>query len=172
VSRLEKENNAHLVIKAFEKVRTEKKLLIVGDAPYNKNYIALLKSTKDKRVIFPGAIYGSGYKELVSNAFCYIHATEVGGTHPALVENMCAGNVIFYLNTPENHEVVKDTAIPLPLYDSDKSAEILQHYEDNPESFEHLKKMAKKSAKAFYSWDSVVERYLQIFNQVSKDVKS
>jgi glycosyltransferase involved in cell wall biosynthesis len=34
VSRLEPENNAHLVIEAFKKVRTAYRLLIVGDAPY------------------------------------------------------------------------------------------------------------------------------------------
>jgi glycosyltransferase involved in cell wall biosynthesis len=33
VSRLEPENNAHLVIEAFKKVRTAHRLLIVGDAP-------------------------------------------------------------------------------------------------------------------------------------------
>jgi len=35
-----------------------------------------------------GAIYGIGYRELQSHAFAYIQATEVGGTHPALIEAM------------------------------------------------------------------------------------
>ncbi|HEY0366704.1 MAG TPA: DUF1972 domain-containing protein, partial [Pyrinomonadaceae bacterium] len=39
VSRLEPENNAHLVIEAFKKVRTAYRLLIVGDAPYAEQYI-------------------------------------------------------------------------------------------------------------------------------------
>ena len=34
VSRLEPENNAHLVVEAFEKVKTSKRLVVVGDAPY------------------------------------------------------------------------------------------------------------------------------------------
>src|SRR6185436_17709769 len=50
VSRLEPENNAHVVIEAFEKVRTEMPLLIVGDAPYAETYIQRLKSTGDSRV--------------------------------------------------------------------------------------------------------------------------
>ena len=36
VSRLEPENNAHLVIEAFKRVRTAHKLLIVGDAPWDR----------------------------------------------------------------------------------------------------------------------------------------
>src|SRR5438876_1627921 len=79
VSRLEPENNAHVVIEAFEKVKTDKKLLIVGDAPYARGYIEKLKSTRDPRIKFAGAVYGTGYRELQSQAYAYIQATEVGG---------------------------------------------------------------------------------------------
>ena len=90
VSRLEPENNAHLVIEAFKKVRTAYRLLIVGDAPYAEQYISSLKAQArgDKRIIFTGFVFGQDYRALQQNAYCYIHATEVGGTHPALLEAM------------------------------------------------------------------------------------
>src|SRR3989304_4400056 len=53
VSRLEPENNALLVVKAFEKVATDKRLVIVGDAPYAQSYITELKSPPDPRILFP-----------------------------------------------------------------------------------------------------------------------
>src|SRR5262245_19683920 len=58
VSRLEPENNAHLVIEAFKKVRTAHRLLIVGDAPYAHDYINDLKARArgDKRIIFTGFV--------------------------------------------------------------------------------------------------------------------
>ena len=58
VSRLEPENNAHLVIEAFKKVRTAYRLLIVGDAPYAHEYINDLKARArgDKRIIFTGFV--------------------------------------------------------------------------------------------------------------------
>jgi len=59
VSRLEPENNAHIVIEAFEKVAAQKTLLIVGDAPYAQKYIEGLKATRDLRIRFPGAVYGT-----------------------------------------------------------------------------------------------------------------
>ena len=52
-----------------------------------------------------GAIYGRGYRELQSHCFAYVHATEVGGTHPALIEAMGRGCPVLYLDTPENREV-------------------------------------------------------------------
>src|ERR1035441_9015918 len=35
-----------------------------------------------------------GYRELGSHCFAYIHATEVGGTHPALIEAMGRGALV------------------------------------------------------------------------------
>jgi len=88
VSRMEPENNALLVRECFEQVATPYKLALVGDAPYADQYIGQVRDTRDTRVVMPGAIYGDGYRELGSHCFAYIHATEVGGTHPALIEAM------------------------------------------------------------------------------------
>ncbi len=45
VGRLEPENNAHRVIKAFERVETDKQLVVLGDAPYAGKYIEKLRAT-------------------------------------------------------------------------------------------------------------------------------
>ncbi len=81
VSRLESENNAHLVIEAFKGVKTGHKLLIVGDAPYAHEYIQDLRThaASDPRIIFTGFVFGESYRALQQNAYCYVHATEVGG---------------------------------------------------------------------------------------------
>ena len=108
VSRLEPENNAHVVIEAYARVATELPLVIVGDAPYASEYIASLHATTDPRVRFVGAIYGDGYRVLRSHATAYVQATEVGGTHPALVEAMGAGNAILANDVPEHRETLGD----------------------------------------------------------------
>src|SRR5687768_7385915 len=114
VSRLEPENNAHLVIEAFKKVRTAYRLLIVGDAPYARDYIGDLKARArcDKRIIFTGFVFGQDYRVLQQNAYCYVHATEVGGTHPALLEAMGYGNCVLTLAAPENIEAVGQAGVP------------------------------------------------------------
>jgi glycosyltransferase involved in cell wall biosynthesis len=113
VSRLEPENNAHLVIEAFKRVRTAHKLLIVGDAPYAREYINDLKARarRDRRIVFTGFVFGRDYRALQQNAYCYIHATEVGGTHPALLEAMGFGNCVLTLAAPENVEAIGDAGI-------------------------------------------------------------
>ena len=82
VSRMEPENHALEVREAFESVRTQMKLALIGDAPYSADYIRRVRATSDPRIIMPGAIYGRGYQELGSHCFAYIHATTVVGDKP------------------------------------------------------------------------------------------
>ena len=76
-----------------------------AEAAFASEFIARFTRDADPRILFPGAIYGEGYRELLAHAHAYIHATEVGGTHPALVEAMGYGNCVVVHDTPENVEV-------------------------------------------------------------------
>jgi len=160
VSRLEPENNAHLVVQAFEKVATGKQLVIVGDAPYAHQYIRQLKSTTDSRIRFAGAVYGLGYREFQSHAFAYIHATEVGGTHPALIEAMGAGNCVLVYDTPENREVVGDCG--LFFSDAVTLAEKIAYTLENPAAVESFRQRAQARAETRYSWDAITSQYEQL----------
>jgi glycosyltransferase involved in cell wall biosynthesis len=157
VSRLEPENNAHLVIEAYEKVSTDLPLVIVGGAPYAHDYIAKLKSTKDKRIKFLGFVFGEDYRALQQNAYCYVHATEVGGTHPALIEAMGAGNCALVLNTPENLEVMGDAGIK---YDSVKDlTKQLRRVLDNPTIISEYRARAMARVRARYDWEQITNQY-------------
>ncbi len=166
VSRLEPENNAHRVVAMYERLRTQRPLLVVGDAPYSRSYIARLKETRDPRIRFPGAIYGDGYRELVSNACAYVHATEIGGTHPALVENMAAGNLVLCLDTPENREVLGPAGVYFPASPLEEAVARWQDIEDHPERREPLRAAAARRAKELYSWDKVTDAYLDLFQRL------
>jgi glycosyltransferase involved in cell wall biosynthesis len=168
VSRLEPENNAHLVVKSFENVRTSKRLLIVGDAPYSTEYIRKLRGTRDSRIMFPGAIYGEAYWQLQANAFCYIHATEVGGSHPALIEAMGQENIVVANGTPENIEVVGDAGVIYRKNSPDDLARRLQDIADQPEKYDSFRHSALERVRMCYSWESVIRRYEQLFLEICK----
>lgn len=167
VSRLEPENNAHLVIEAFKKVRTAHKLLIVGDAPYAREYIKELKAQArgDKRIIFTGFVFGSDYRALQQNAYCYVHGTEVGGTHPALLEAMGYGNCVLTLSAPENVEAIGDAGI---IYsDADDLAEKLQRVLRDGSLVHSYRNRAQIRARDVYDWDHVVDQYEQLFARMA-----
>jgi glycosyltransferase involved in cell wall biosynthesis len=157
VSRLEPENNAHLVIQAYEQVKTDLPLVIVGGAPYAEEYIAQLKSTPDRRVKFLGFVFGEDYRALQQNAYCYVHATEVGGTHPALIEAMGAGNCALTLDTPENREVIGEAGI---IYASaDELVAQLRRVLANPGVIGEYRGRAQSRVRRLYNWEQITDQY-------------
>jgi glycosyltransferase involved in cell wall biosynthesis len=167
VSRLEPENNARLVIEAFKKVRTAYRLLIVGDAPYAHDYINDLKARArgDKRIVFTGFVFGQDYRALQQNAYCYVHATEVGGTHPALLEAMGYGNCVLTLATPENIEAIGDAGIAYA--DELDLTEKLQRVLRDGSLVQSYRHRAQLRVQQYYDWDRVVDEYEQLFRKMT-----
>ncbi|MGI9067449.1 MAG: glycosyltransferase [Pyrinomonadaceae bacterium] len=166
VSRLEPENNAHLVIAAFKRVRTAYRLLIVGDAPYARDYINDLKALArgDKRIIFTGFVFGQDYRALQQNAYCYVHATEVGGTHPALLEAMGYGNCVLTLATPENLEAIGEAGIAYA--DESDLAEKLQRVLRDGSLVQSYRHRAQVRVQRYYDWDRIVDQYEKLFAEM------
>jgi glycosyltransferase involved in cell wall biosynthesis len=157
VSRMEPENNALLVREAFEKLDTSMKLVLVGDAPYASEYIARVRDTKDPRIILPGAIYGDGYRQLQSHCFAYVQATEVGGTHPALIEAMGRGSLTLFLDTPENREVAASAGVAFTPANLSEVLERVLHMSENER--QTLRQAAQERVRALYSWEKVTDAY-------------
>ncbi len=163
VSRMEPENNALMVRQAFERVETDFKLALVGDAPYARKYIRLVRQTSDPRIVMPGAIYGTGYHELISHCFAYIHATEVGGTHPALIEAMGRRALTLYLRTPENEEVAGGAGIP---FEDDLVEKIRVVLEMREQERERWRRRAEERVRERYSWEAVTAAYETLFERL------
>ncbi len=169
VSRMEPENHPLEVRQAFETVDTGMKLALVGDAPYARDYIARVRDTRDPRVVIPGAIYGRGYAELGSHCFAYIHATEVGGTHPALIEAMGRGALILYRDTPENAEAAGGAGIPFG--ERDLAEKIRAALAMPEEERSELRRRALDRVREHYSWDAVTAAYERLFLSLARKVE-
>jgi len=166
VSRLEPENNAHVVIKAFEKVNTKLKLVIVGDSPFSKDYVTSLKKTKDSRVIFTGYVFGQGYREFQAHAYCYIQATEAGGTQPALVEAMGAKNCILANDVPQHREVLGDAGEYFSAKAPKTLTKKLQVLVESPSRVKHFREKALQRVQENYSWNKVTTDYETLFRKM------
>ena len=164
VSRMEPENNALLVREAFERVETRLKLALIGDAPYAHEYIRRVRDTADPRVVMPGAVYGAGYHELLSNCFAYIHATEVGGTHPALIEAMGRGALVLFLNTPENAEVAAGAGIAFEAGELAEKLHVVLAMTQRERA--EWSRRAIDCVRERYSWDAVTDQYEALFQKL------
>ena len=169
VARLEPENNALGVIEAYKSSNSKIPLVIVGDAPYAREYKQQLKErSKGCNVIFTGYQFGVPYKTLGANCYAYIQASEVGGTHPALVEAMARGNCILANDVPEHREVIGDAGLLYNFNDFKILAEKMDFLENNFELVQTKREEARRRASELFSWNSITEKYESLCSEVIK----
>ncbi len=170
VGRLEPENNPHLLVEAFARISRERardmKLAIVGGAPYADEYIRQVWRAADPRVVFPGYVFGRGYWELQRHAYLFCAPTEVGGTHPVILEAMAAGNCVLVNDHKPNAETVGDAGI----YFSGRSGvddltRQLGRLLDDPAVVADYRSRALERADE-YSWESVTDKYEALLTDV------
>lgn len=172
VTRLEPENNAHLVLEAFRAAGGLAGLgvpmVLVGDAPYATDYKQRLAALAAEipGVSMPGYVFGDGYVELQSNALAYIQAAEVGGTHPALVEAMSRGACIIANDVPEHHEVLAEAGIYYDRNDAASLAAALRMAVADPARRARLGASAAARAEAHFSWRHVTDEYEALFQRL------
>ena len=171
VSRFEPENNPLEVVEAYEKLSTQHSVLstplvMLGEARYDKELGAQLRSHASDRIRFPGALYGPDYRTLQRHALLYIQATEVGGTHPALIEAMASNGCVLAHDTPENREVGGDAVGYFKLRRShgpDGPVETLSgtisEWLASPNLRQTQIGRARQRAAATYGWDAVTDAY-------------
>ena len=168
VSRFEPENNPHRVAAAYRDVPGDLPLVMVGGAPYAGAFIASFTRGADPRIRFPGPIYGEGYRELLSHALAYVHATEVGGTHPALVEAMGYGACVVVNDTPENREVAGEAAIYFRAEAPATLATALDDLRREPASAAARGREAAARAARLYSWERVTDQYAELLTRLAR----
>jgi glycosyltransferase involved in cell wall biosynthesis len=170
VGRLIPDNNADVIVKAFEICTSKKKLVILGDVPYKDQYATNVRSTQDKRIIFPGYIRDPALlKELYCNAFAYIHGHEFGGTNPSLLKAMAHGCAIIALDTAFNREVLNDTEFGIYFTKSvDSIVSTLNEIDSDEELASKMRDKSSTRILENYTWEKIVNQYEDLFVQLTK----
>jgi glycosyltransferase involved in cell wall biosynthesis len=140
--------------------------VIVGGAPYAGEYIKHVHRAGDPRVIFPGYLFGDGYWELQRNAYAFCAPTEVGGTHPVILEALAAGNCVIVNDHAPNIETVGDAGLTFSGREGVPALTAqLERILDDPALVEEYRGRARERAKR-YSWDAVTDEYEALLRRV------
>ncbi len=170
VGRLEPENNPHVLVEAFSRIPLATtrgmKLVIVGGAPYAGEYIRQVRRAGDPRVVFPGYVFGAGYWELQRSAYAFCAPTEVGGTHPVILEALAAGNCVIVNDHAPNVETVGDAGLTFSGREGVASLTAqLERILAEPELVDAYRERARERSKR-YSWDAVTDEYEALLQRV------
>lgn len=166
ITRFEPENNPLLTIQAFNRLNTNKKLVLVGGNPYPTDYVRQIQAEASESVILPGFIYDKEFiEELWCLCFAYVHGNEVGGTNPALLQSMAAGCFTMALDVHFNREVLADGGI-FYKKNMESLAEAMGWTLDNEASLGEFKERARNRIVEHYSWEKIADQYEELFYEV------
>jgi glycosyltransferase involved in cell wall biosynthesis len=166
-SRMVPENNADLIVNAFNRIKTDKTLAIAGNANYKSEFLQKLKETAGPNVKFLGHIGNAEHvKELHCNCYAYVHGHMMGGTNPALVKALGYGNMVLALNTLFNEEVVQDYGVLFDMTVDDLQKK-MQYIEDHPAIAADYRRRAPERIREAYTWDHITDQYEELFLQLA-----
>jgi glycosyltransferase involved in cell wall biosynthesis len=166
VGRLVPEKGVHNLIKAYNRLKTDMPLVIIGDDPQQKEYVAKLKSDANKNVRFLGFVYGNDYQAINQYPYAYVSASLLEGTSPALVAAMGAGNCVLVNGIEENLETIGEAGLYYKENDIDDLIAKLKRLIENPQEAEEYRQKAFSHVEDNYNWDAIADKYLYIFGSL------
>lgn len=167
VARLTEEKGIHYLIEAYQKMHTDKKLLIAGDSSDTDDYVKRLKEMAggNPDIIFTGFVSGDLLDEIYSNAYVYILPSNLEGMPLSLLEAMSYGNAVIGSSIPEIADVVEDKALIFEKSNVDDLAEKMQMLEDRPDLVKRYQAESADYICGKYNWEEVVEKTLRVYQK-------
>mgnify|MGYP000848926982 CR=1 FL=1 len=160
VSRIEPENNIHMILDAFSRA-PEKKLVIVGlwnHGPYGMELRAKYSNYPNIHLLDP--IYDQDQlNEIRSNAAVYVHGHSAGGTNPSLVEAMCLGLPIISYGVSYNRETTNHRA----CYFNNETELLEQLNRLTPTEQQRMGAEMEQYGRRYYTWKRITSLYAAAF---------
>lgn len=170
LARVVPEKGLHYLLDAFEKINTDKKLVIAGGCSHSEEYFSQIQARAEQmnNVIMTGFIQGRELEELFSNCVCYVLPSDVEGMPISLLEAMSYGCRCIVSDIPENAEVVQEYALKFQKSDINdlqvKIESLLADYSN--ESIWDSNKI-KEYIAARYNWEDVAKETLKVYESIT-----
>jgi len=167
VSRLTAEKGIHYLIDAYNKIETDKKLVIAGDTSDTDDYVRMLKekAAGNPNIIFTGFISGDILSEIYSNAYINVLPSDLEGMSLCLLESLAYKNVLLCSDIPENTAVAEDKAIYFKKSNVDDLAQKLKALCDDSELVEKLRDGTDEFILNKYSWHDVAVSTIELYQK-------
>lgn len=165
VGRFIPDKGLHLLIEAFEKLNTIKKLVLIGGSPNPGEYEMKIKSTTDKRIIFPGYVYGDETNILIKNAYSYIQPSLIEGLSPVILTVMALGTPLICSDIKENIFITKSNAVHFISGDSNSLREKICFALNNRGIILQNARNGQSDVLEKFNWENITDQYIDLLKK-------
>lgn len=168
VTRLVGHKGVQYLIAAYKNLKTNKKLVIVGDGVYTDDYVKELKmaSQGDKNIIFTGNQTGSELAELFSNAYLFVQPSESEGLSIALLEAMAYKNCCLVSDIEENKNAIGQAGFTFKNKNVNSLKQKLACLLKNKPLVAKTGALAQKRARRQYDWNNIMNNTVSLYKSV------
>lgn len=173
VARLVPENNVDMFVDAIEHLDWKVPAVVVGAANYrNPLEERLERLSREGKVRWLGHVDDQGLlAELWAHSGVYFHGHSVGGTNPALLQALACSAPTVALDTPYNHEVLRDRGRLVPP-DVAAIAAVIDDVLSDPERRAQMASEGRDVVESRYGWSTSHRAYEVIMSAVAKRAAS
>jgi glycosyltransferase involved in cell wall biosynthesis len=176
LGRFSPEKGCHLLVKAFERIDTEMKLVMAGASSYCDEYGRELRTHASDRIRMLDWVAGDTLDELLTNAEIFVLPSDLEGLSLALLDAMGAGLCVLASDVPENREVVDGAGFTFQRGNAADLADRLRFLIANPAVREAAGRSARQRIREQYQWDKIArdieKAYFDILNWQTLPTKS
>ncbi len=172
ISRIVRHKGLHTLIKAYNHLTTDQKLVIVGDGANSDSYVNEIKdlAKNNPNIIFAGQKSGADLTTLFSNAGLFIQPSEAEGLSIALLEAMLYGVPVIISNIEENQEAAEGVSLEFANKSVDDLKRKLKFALANPEIMNNLAIKAKARAASEYDWNNIAKETALTYQELAAKV--
>ena len=165
LGRITPEKGLDYLLDAYQRLHTDKKLVIAGGGSDSDGYFRQLKlqAAENKNIIFTDFVQGQILEELYSNAYLYVLPSDLEGMPLSLLEALSYGNCCVVSDIPENADVVGDCGVTFRKSDAADLAEKLQKLADDAETVQRFRAAVADRLHTMNGWDEVTQRTLMTY---------
>ena len=168
IGRFIPDKGVHLLIQAFQNVRTDKKLVLVGGSPNPGEYEKKIRSMNDERIIFAGFVYGDETNFLVKNAFIYVQPSLIEGLSPVILTVMGLGTPLICSDIVENKFITRGNATHFESGNIISLTEQINYSINNIDKLKKIAKIGRDDILNRFKWDSITSQYVELFKNKTK----
>jgi glycosyltransferase involved in cell wall biosynthesis len=166
LGRFSPEKGCHLLVKAFEEIQGDVKLVMAGGATYSDEYSRELGTHASDRIVMLPWVSGEPLDELLTNAMIFVLPSDMEGLSLALLDAMGAGLCVLTSDVPENREAIEGAGFTFRCGNVADLRDRLRFLISNSAVREAAGRAARRRIEEQYDWQKIAQEIESVYFKI------